>query len=153
MISTETLRFFPLFAHQNDYMLKEIAMLSNERELEAGEWLFMQDDPALWLYVILEGAISLTLSLTRNGRKHDLAKMASLKRGEVLGWSSLVSPYTYSLGAQAVEPSRLIEINAGGLRELLDDNPYFGYFFMKNIAEVIGERLHYKCIQLLSLKV
>jgi len=153
MVSPEILRFFPLFAQQDDYMLKEIAMLSQEKTLEEGEWLFEQDDPAFWFYLVLEGGISLTLILYRNGDGAHIERMGSLCRGEILGWSSLVSPYIYTLGAQATKKSKLVEIEAAGFRELLDDNPRFGYYIMKNIAEVISERLKYKCIQLLSLKV
>lgn len=153
MISPETLRFFPLFAKQSQYMLKEIAMLSTEKHLKAGEWLFRYDEPALWLYLVLDGAMSLALVLDYNGTGEHIETMGSLGRGEVLGWSALVEPYIYSLGAQALKDSNLIEIEAGALRELLDDNPLYGYWFMKYIAEVISERLRYKCIQLLSMKV
>jgi CRP-like cAMP-binding protein len=153
MISPEMLRFFPLFAKQNNYMLKEIAMLSVERELEPGDWLFRQDDPALWFYVIVEGALSLALVLHMNGSGEHIERMGVLGRGEVLGWSSLVSPFVYTLGAQAERKSKVIEIEAAGLRELIDDNPKYGYYLTKNLAEVISERLRFKCIQLLSLKV
>ena len=36
-------------------------------------------------------------------------------------------------------------------RELLDDNPEHGYHIIKNISEVIGERLIGKCIQFLRV--
>lgn len=153
MISPETLRFFPLFAGQNHYMLKEIAMLSREITIEEGEWLFRQDEPALWLYLVLEGGITLALVIDHNGDGIHVEKLGLIVRGEILGWSSLVSPFIYTVGAIAVKNSKLVQIKAGGLRELLEDNPQFGYYIMKNVAEVVGERLRYKCIQLLSLKV
>jgi CRP-like cAMP-binding protein len=153
MVSTETLRFFPLFSGQSDYMLREITMLSREAMFNADEWIFKQDDPAFWLYIILEGSVSLAIVLHKNGSIPHIERMGTLVRGEVLGWSSIVPPYMYALSAQAVKNTRLIEIKAGGLRELLDDNPQFGYYFMKNITEVISERLKYKCIQILSLKI
>ena len=152
MVSPELLRFFPLFAGQDYYMLREIAMLSQEKVLEDGKWLFKQDDPALWFYLVLEGGIALTLVLYRNGDRTHIERMGSLCRGEILGWSSLVSPYIHTLGAQTTTKSKLVEIEAKGLRELLDDNPRYGYLIMKNITEIISERLNYKCIQLLSMK-
>lgn len=153
MISPETLRFFPFFAGQNHYMLKEIALLSEEKTIEADEWLFRQGDPAFRLYVILEGGVSLALILNRNGNGEQIEKLGTLGRGEILGWSSMVHPYIYSLGAQATSKTKLAEIDAGGLRELLEDNPKYGYYLMKNLTEIIGERLDYKCIQLLSMVV
>ncbi len=153
MISPETLRFFPFFAGQNDYMLKEIAFLSEEITIETDEWLFKQGDPAFYFYVILEGGVSLALVLDLNGNGLHIEKLGSLSRGEILGWSSMVAPFVYTIGAQATRRTKLIKIEAGGLRQLLEDNPKHGYYLMKNLTEIIGERLDYKCIQLLSLTV
>ena len=33
----------------------------------------------------------------------------------------------------------------------MEDNPKQGYYLMKNVIEVVAERLDYKCIQLLSI--
>ena len=151
MISPETLRRYPFFARQSHYMLKEIAMLSKKRVLGEGDWLFYEGDPAFKLYIVLEGAISLTLSIYMNGDGSHIERMSPLGVGEVLGWSSLVKPFVYTLGAQATKKSVLAEIDAGPLRELLDDNPAYGYYMYKHLAEAMGERLTFKCIQLLSL--
>ncbi len=153
MISPEALRFHKLFSGQDDYMLKELAMLTEVQVLNPGSWLFRQGEPAQFLYVIEDGALNLALVLHRNGDGEHVEKMGSLKRGEVLGWSALIKPHVYTLDAQATQKSRLLQIQALPLRDLLEDNPQFGYFLIKNIAEVISERLRYKCIQLLSLKV
>jgi len=151
MVSTELLRRYPLFARQSYYMLKEIAMLSEEVELEAGEWLFQEEEEATRFYMILEGSLSLTLYLFLNGHGRHIEATGPLTPGEILGWSALIKPHFYKLGAQAEEKTRLLAIDAVSLRELLDDNPGFGYFFLKNVAEVLGERLTSTCIQLLSI--
>lgn len=152
LISPETLRFFPFFAGQSHYMLQEIAMLSREIQVERGEWIFKQDTTAEKFYVVIQGAVSLALVLKLNGKGEHIEKLGNLHRGSVFGWSALVKPYEYSLGVQAEKKSKLIEIDAPPLRELLDDNPQYGYLMMKKLTEIIGERLHYKCIQLLSMK-
>lgn len=153
MISPETLRFFPLFAGQDFYMLKEIALLSEEVELGDGSWLFQEREDATHLYVVREGAISLCVYLHLNGCGQHLETMSPIGRGEVVGWSALVKPYVYTLGARAARDSQLVAIEAAPLRQLLDDNPLFGYFMLKKLAEVMGERLMFKCIQLLSMVV
>jgi len=76
-----------------------------------------------------------------------------LRDGEVVGWSALVAPYVYNLGAQAAEKTHLIAFDCVALRQLLDDNPVYGYCFMKELTEVIGQRLISKCTQLMSLLV
>ncbi len=151
MISPETLRGFRLFAGQSNYMLEEIAFLASEVELEAGEWLFHEEEYASHLYLISEGAISLCLNLYLNGSCQHIEAASPLGVWEVIGWSAVVKPHIYTFGARAVKKSRLVAFEAEPLRELLDDNPGFGYYLLKNLAEVIGDRLTNKCVQLLSL--
>lgn len=151
MVSPETLRRYPLFAKQSHYMLKEIAMLSDEVELEAGEWLFHEGDEATRVYLVLDGSVSLTMYLHLNGQGQHIEATSPLGKGEMAGWSSLVKPHIYTLGAQAEKKTRLLVIDAVPLRELLDDNPAYGYYLLKNVSEVLGDRLTSKCIQLLSI--
>lgn len=153
MISPETLRRYSLFTGQSNYMLEEIAMLSNSRSLEPGEWLFREGDPALQLYIIVDGAISMTMTIHLNGAKERIQKMSSIGSGEIVGWSSLLLANYYRFGAQASKKTQLVEISGKGLGELLDDNPRYGYLLIKKITEIIAERLESKCTQLLSLVV
>ncbi len=153
MVSPELLRRFPLFAGQSPYMLKEIAMISEEVELEAGQWLFQEKDEAKKLCLVLEGGIALTMYLYLNGKGQHVSMTSPMRKGEVVGWSALVKPYIYTLGAQAIEKSKVIVIDGPALVTLLDDNPEYGYLLIKKIAEVISERLVYQYIQWLSLVV
>lgn len=151
MVSTELLRRYPLFAGQNHYMLEEIAMLSNEVSKSEGEWLFRENEEATKLYLVLEGAVALTLFVYLNGEQQHLASSHSLGKNEIVGWSSIIPPHQYKLGARAIKDSNLLEIDAVPLRQLLDDNPEYGYHFLRQIAEVVSERFMLVNIQIMSL--
>jgi CRP-like cAMP-binding protein len=151
MVSTELLRRYPLFAGQSNYMLDEIAMLSNEIPKAEGDWLFHENEEATKLYLVLDGAVALTLFVYLNGEEKHLATSHSLGKNEIVGWSSIVTPHQYKLGAKAVKESRLLEIDALPLRQLLDDNPEYGYLFLRQIAEVVSERFMLVNIQIMSL--
>lgn len=151
MVSTELLRRYPLFAGQSNYMLDEIAMLSSEITKAEGEWLFHENEDATKLYLVLDGAVALTLFVYLNGEQKHLATSHSLGKNEIVGWSSIVTPHQYKLGAKAVKESRLLEIDALPLRQLLDDNPEYGYLFLRQIAEVVSERFMLVNIQIMSL--
>jgi CRP-like cAMP-binding protein len=153
MISPEVLRRFPLFAGQNFYMLDEIAMISKEVFISAEEWLFHENDDANNFYLILEGKIALTLYLHAKGIGKHLKTTSALTNGQIFGWSSLVPPHHYKMGALAEMDTTLLEIDGKALRQLFDDNPEYGYPFMKNIAEEISDRLEYKIIQVLSMAI
>lgn len=151
MISPEILRRFPLFAGQSPYMLDEIAMISSEVSVPAGEWLFHENQDAHRFYLILEGKIALTLFAFFQGSSQNLKATSTLSKGEILGWSSLVPPHHYKLSALTETDAELLIIDGKALKQLFDDNPEYGYPFMKNIAEQISDRLENKIVQVLSL--
>lgn len=146
MISPNVLGFYPLFADQSAEMLKKIADLAEEKKVDAGYQLFFEGEVAKSLYLIEDGSIILTMKM---GEKND--EMEPLGKGEVVGWSSIVKPHLYKLGAYTDQKSHLIAFNGEKLRVLFDNNPAFGYYFMQKLAEVIGDRLISKCVQIMSL--
>ena len=152
MISPELLRRYPLFTGQDAEMLKRIAMLAQEKEAEADTILFFEGEVAKMVYIVLDGGVTLTMNIGEIGEQR-VESLEPLRDGEVVGWSALVAPYVYNLGAQAAEKTHLLAFDCVALRQLLDDNPVYGYCFMKELTEVIGQRLISKCTQLMSLLV
>jgi CRP-like cAMP-binding protein len=146
MISPSRLEFYPLFANQNAEMLMKISMLAEEKEVDAGYQLFLEGDAANFLFLVMKGSVVLTMDM---GEK--VETLDHLGIGEVVGWSSIVKPNIYKFGAYTDQKSRLIIFKGDKLQMLFDDNPIFGYYFMKNLAEVIGDRLVSKCLQITSL--
>jgi len=150
MISPETLKFYPLFANQDAEMLKKIANLAEEKEVKVGYQLFFEGEVAKTLYLILEGSVVLTMNMGSKGDQR-VEELEPIKKGEVAGWSSIVKPYIYKMGAYAAQDSRLIIFDGEKMRDLFDANQYYGYYFIHKMAEVIGDRLISKCVQLMSL--
>ncbi len=152
MVSPEVLRYYPLFAGQDEEILKKIALLADEKEIREGGCLFFEGEIAKTLCLIEEGAVSLTLNLGEYGEQR-IEKLDPLGKGEVIGWSALIEPHVYTMGAMAEEQTRYVTFDGEALRELLDDNPEAGYFMFKKLAEVIGQRLVSKCTQIMSLMI
>ena len=150
MISIEMLRNFSLFDHQDDAMLARIANLAEERIIEAGGTLFSQGDPAKHLYLVVDGSIVLTMNVGQKGAQ-TLEELEPLGKDRVVGWSSMVKPHVYKMGAYAKQKSRVIAFEGAKLHRLFDENPSFGYYFLQKLTEVIGSRLIGKCVQLMSL--
>ena len=152
MISLEILRYYPIFAGQNAEILKQIAMLADEQEIREGGRLFFEGEIANTLCLIQEGAVSLTMNLGEYGERR-IEKLDPLGKGEVVGWSALIEPHEYTMGAMAEEQTRYVAFDGQALRELLDDNPEAGYYLYKKLAEVMGHRLVSKCTQIMSLMI
>lgn len=152
MISPEILRSYTLFTNQNDEMFKQIAMLAEEKDVRADCQLFFEGEAANELYLVREGAVVLTMNIGKRGYQI-IEELEPLGKGCVIGWSSVVKPYIYRMGAYAVKDTCLIVFDGRKLRCLFGKNPSFGYYFMQQIAEVIGERLVSKCMRVMNLTV
>jgi len=150
MISVETLRNYSIFNHQDDAMLARIVELAEERVIEAGNQLFSQGDPATHLFLVMDGTVVLTMNIGQKGAQ-TLEELEPLGKDRVVGWSSMVKPYVYKMGAYAKQRSHVIAFEGEKLQELFDENPSFGYYFLQRLTEVIGSRLLGKCVQLMSL--
>jgi CRP-like cAMP-binding protein len=131
MISPETLKFYTLFANQDADMLMKIANLAEEKEVKTGYHLFFEGEVAKALFLILEGSVVLTMNMGSKGDQK-VEELEPLKKGEVIGWSSIIKPHIYKMGAYAAQESRLIAFDGEKLRLLCDDNPSHGYYFVKS---------------------
>ncbi len=149
MISPEVLRRFSLFAGLDPEMFKELAMAGEEVDLSAGEWLFEEGSDAEALYLILSGSVELTLNLDEAGERK--ADLTTLIEGDVAGWSALVEPYVYTLGAKASSDTKAVKLDGEGLREKMTANPEMGMLLMHRLAQALGQRLNNLRVQFVSL--
>lgn len=108
------------------------------RSLQAHEWLYEQDAPADWLYIVISGAVRLVRE-TNQGRH---ATIRCVERGDPLGHLSMVAiPGVYLYSAQALRRSQLLVISAKKSREMMDCNPACRAVFMSRLAVELTNRL------------
>ncbi len=60
--------------------------------------------------------------------------------GDMFGWSALTEPYRYTLSAVVTKDAEALKIHRLVIKRLCEQNIFFGYMLMKNIATIIGER-------------
>jgi CRP-like cAMP-binding protein len=73
--------------------------------------------------------------------------------GEMLGWSSLVEGARFAATAVVAEPARLVQIDAARLRAICDDDPQFGYEFIRRTMLALANRLTVTWNQLSQLYI
>jgi CRP-like cAMP-binding protein len=112
-----------------------------EKTYADGSNLFMEQSEATTLYMILEGGIE--LHFERPQRDNTDTTVASLKKGEAVGWSAIVPPHQYRLSGYCSGKTTLLEIDRDNLELLFETNYHLAYIFMRNIAVLTGERLHH----------
>jgi CRP-like cAMP-binding protein len=139
MISPEKLRCYPLFAGLGHDLLKDVAMAGEEITVKSGEWLFHEGDEADALYVILRGEVTLKVALSENDAYS--AALDTLGEGDLIGWSSLVAPYVYTLSAVANMDAKLARLDGVQLSEIMARDSRTGYLLMSRVTQIVASRL------------
>lgn len=150
MISPELLRRFPFFGKLTDAQLRSLAMITEDVMVAAGETLFDEGTPAENLYMLIEGTID--LSFKSEEEYHPKARkvfpVGEINPEEVFGISALIEPYQYTATAVASLNSRVLQIDANALHNLMEGDMPLGCILMAQIAKVTLERLANTRVQL-----
>lgn len=152
MVSPETIRRYRFFSFMNHIQLHEVAMITEEKEVQAGVTLFSAGDPAGALYLLREGGVELHYTVVdeRRMEKRQDFLVGLINPGEMFGISALIRPFVYTTGAITSELCRLLVIDAEQLRSLCDKDKDLAAEWQRHIAEVTLERLNYTRVQLLA---
>ena len=137
----------PFFAGLDADSIQQLAGCARNEHIKAGEYLFREGGDAERFYVIMDGRIALELFAADSG-PHVLE---SAGEGEVLDWPWLIPPHRWLFDARAVEPTRVISLESGCLREKHDADPRLGYEFAQRVAQVMSYRLMAARVRLLDL--
>ena len=150
MVSPELLRRCQLFGSLAPEHLNAIAMLSDEITLESGATLFEATQPADDLYLLIDGCLDLyyvAVDELNPELRRDLF-VSELNPGEPLGISALLEPYVYQGTVRASCRTRLIRVEAAGLRALCEIDPRISAVLMKAVAQAALDRLDATRVQL-----
>jgi cGMP-dependent protein kinase len=93
--------------------LSRIASVAKETRMAPGKLIHAPDKPLDSLYVILEGAVSLS---------RDNTELHIARQNEVLGAWALFDPEPMNVTAKTVEDTRLLRIGRDDFYDLLSDN-------------------------------
>ena len=127
--------------------LEKLAAIATHVTFSEGSTIFREGDVSELVYLIEEGQVSLVTQVPGHGQ----VTILPLGPGQLLGWSSLFPPQRKSAGAQTMEPTRVIAINATQLRELCQTDHSLGNSIMWRVAEIISTRLRAARTQLLDI--
>ncbi|HEY44193.1 MAG TPA: cyclic nucleotide-binding domain-containing protein [Anaerolineae bacterium] len=127
--------------------LEKLATIATHVTFSEGATIFREGDASELVYLIEEGQVSLVTQVPGHGQ----VTILTLGPGQLLGWSSLFPPQRKTAGAQTLEPTRVIAINATQLRELCQTDHSLGNSIMWRVAEIISDRLRAARAQLLDI--
>lgn len=142
MVSLSVLKGFPFLKEFSDDQLGKLADLATEESYLAGTQMYQKGDAAGNMFLIKEGKIVLFIDNYMGPHKPPLqVTVDMITKGESMGWSAVVEPFSYTLSALCIDDSDVIAIGAAGLRKLMEEDCAIGFKIMQAAAKLISARL------------
>ena len=142
MIAISVLKKFAFLKDFTNDQLIKLESLANEENYQAGAQLYSNGDTARCLYLLQEGKVALFMdNYMGPGKPPMQVTIDMITKGESMGWSAVVEPFIYTLGARCLEDTKLIAFDSLKLREMMDEDCALGFKIMQSTAKVISTRL------------
>ncbi|MEV6566908.1 cyclic nucleotide-binding domain-containing protein [Streptomyces kronopolitis] len=116
---------------------ERLMRFAREVSFPAGQRIFEERGHADRFWIIRTGSVNLDVQV--GGRQPMVVDM--LGHGDMLGWSWLVPPYTWRMGAEASTPVRAYEFDATAVRALCEADPVIGLAVTRRVLDVLARRL------------
>ena len=145
-LTIDELKKIRFFDNYNDEQLKIFISISSIKEFKVKEILFEQYDELSDVYVLLEGCLSLGISLAKEKRIH----LGTLEEGQLFSWSAVFSPHISTAWVMATCPTKVLAIDAKKLNLEVEKDCGFGLKTMTKIAQTISHRLSDTRFQLMN---
>ncbi|MFB3884724.1 MAG: cyclic nucleotide-binding domain-containing protein [Thermodesulfobacteriota bacterium] len=139
MVSTDFLRKTELFAGLEENQLNILLSHSSVESFPEGKTIFRQGDLANDLYILIEGAVDLTV---KTEEKIDFMTSRIEKEGAIFGMPSLIEPFRYNVTAVCQKPTKVLVIETGPLKKRMEEDPRMGMEIMKRLVSIYFNRLN-----------
>jgi len=139
MVSAEWLKKTELFENLNESHLNVILSRSSVESLTEGKTIFRQGEEANRLYVLIQGAVDLTVEAQE---QIDFMTSKIGREGAVFGTASLMEPFRYNVSAICLKPSKVLVIDASFIQKMMEEDPRMGMEMMKKLASIYFNRLN-----------
>jgi CRP/FNR family transcriptional regulator, cyclic AMP receptor protein len=136
-ITAEYLSRHEFFSGLGADALDFLSGCSSTFAIKKGQVLFLQGEMADTFYVVRTGRIAITIPSIMGPS----LEIQALGKGQVLGWSWLISPYKWNFQAVSEEDSELLMFDGKTILARCEQDPRFGYELMKKFAALMSKRL------------
>lgn len=131
----------------DDEAVRFLAGCTKNVRFAAGEYLFRENTPADWMYLIRSGRVSLETHVAGRGS----LSVETLCNGDVLGWSVLFPPYQWHVDCRALENVVAYAVEGRCLQQKIESDAAFGYTVVRQLLSVVHSRLERARLQQLDV--
>jgi CRP-like cAMP-binding protein len=139
------------FAELDEAEVNSLAAIATKVTFERGDLVCKEGDPADTLYLLLEGWVDVFVKIDSQGRRREL--LATLSKGDIIGWSAVVHPYIYTTSVMCASPVETIGFQGDDLLKMFVADQKLGCTLMTKICQVIASRLLATRQQMVSLAI
>lgn len=136
-IDSKLLGKIPIFKNLTGRELKAVSEILYDRKYEAGESIFLMNQPGAAMFIIKSGRVQICIE----GENENRAVLAELEEGNFFGEIALLENSPRSASAYALTNTELLAVFRSDLDKLISKEPYIAAKIMKQLAVVIGVRL------------
>jgi CRP-like cAMP-binding protein len=133
----ETLRGIAFLEGATELELQRIAGVAQLEQYPIGSTLFRDNESIDCVFLIVAGSVALEIP----GPDQAVRRTYTVGPGELLGWSPLLSKLPMTATARPLTLTRVVALNAGKVLALCEQDPRFGYAFMRRTAQALARRL------------
>jgi len=126
----------PVFKDVNDSILRLIEPLFELYHFPAESSIFMQNDIANHLYLLVDGAVDVVY------KPYDSPPMtiAPIRPGNFFGWSAVIGNIVYTSSAICQEDCEVLRVSGRKLRHLCKRHPTAGRIILQLLADSVSSR-------------
>jgi len=133
----KTLRGIAFLDGATEPDLERIAGVAQLEQYPIGSTLFRDNESLDCIFLIVAGSVALEIP----GPDQAVKRTYTVGPGELLGWSPLLSKLPMTATARSLTLTRVVALNAGKVLALCEQDPRFGYAFMRRTAQALARRL------------
>ena len=124
----------PLFGVLHGEDLQELSRTTRTKAYDKGDIIFHKDDPGYTLYVIVSGAVKISVSSSEG----DEIILTILTSGQFFGELALFDDLPRSADAEAIQPTEVLAVQREDMIRLLEKRPRVA---ITQLLRVLGQRL------------
>ncbi|MFW5714292.1 MAG: cyclic nucleotide-binding domain-containing protein [Brevefilum sp.] len=145
---TSTIKTIPWFLELSPESLQRLVAIAEVRSFEEGEIIFSEGEQHSYLYVILEGQVSLESYVPGHGSMPILTAESL----DVIGWSSLTPVVRQKTStARALKHTNLLAFHAKSLMATCETDCDLGFIIMRRLANIVASRMLNHRLHLLGI--
>lgn len=135
---TKILSRIPWFTELTPNQVICLASIANLQEMDAGDLLFQEGDQEDYLYILLEGQVTLEVEVPTRG----MVPIFTAEMWDIFGWSSMTPIIRQrTASARCAAPCLVLGLNHKLLQQMCDEDHALGYVIMRRLANVVANRL------------